>query len=44
MEEQIKSLQVQLDSRESTMADLVEKIDSLEASNQTSTLKIGDVM
>lgn len=43
MEGQIKSLQQQLDSRESVVAELVEKIGSLEASKQTSTLRIGMV-
>lgn len=39
LEEQIKSLQEQLDSRESVVA---EQIGSLEASNQTSALRIGN--
>jgi hypothetical protein len=41
MEGQIKSLQEQLDSREAIMAELVEKIGSLEVSNQSSALRIG---
>ena len=42
MEEQIKFLQLQLDSRESTVTELVGRISSLEASNQTANLKIGN--
>ena len=41
LEEQIKGLQEQLDSRDATVAELIDKISDLEASNLTSNQKIG---
>ena len=43
MEGQIRSLQEQLNTRESVITELVERIGNLEASNQSSALRIGKV-